>query len=557
MALASRARHSKNDRMGTIIIFQAKNIITMTPHRPEATHVAVRDGQILAVGTLEEVSGWGPYELDTSLADKVLMPGFVEGHCHLPEGGIWRYLYTGYHPRIDPNGRHWDGIGTIEGVIARMKELDAELSPDEALIAWGFDPIFLGARRPTRHDLDQVSTTRPIVMIHSNFHVLTANTAALDLAAFPDDLDMEGLVRGDDGRPSGELQEMAAMFPVMRRVGVDFRDLARHRPELYLFGKACIRAGVTTATDLYNSLPEEDLQTLLTVTAEPDFPVRIVPALNTLSAPPDEIVSRALELRDRSTDKLRLGQVKLMTDGSIQAFTARLLAPGYYSGAPNGIWNIAPEALDVLVEKLVAAGIQMHIHTNGDEATEVTLHAIEKALGRHNQPDHRHVLQHVQMARPNQFARMKALGLCANLFANHLYYFGDQHAAITMGPDRARRMNACRTALDMGVPLAIHSDAPVTPLAPLTTAWAAVNRLTGTGEVLGEAERITVAEALHAITLGAAYTLKLDHEIGSIEVGKRADFTVLEEDPTKVAPEALKDVPVWGTVLGGVVQPVI
>ena len=321
--------------MSGITVFAARNILTMTRHKPQATHVAVRDGHILAVGSLEEVSGWGSYELDTSLQDKVLMPGFVEGHCHLPEGGIWRYTYTGYHDRIDPDGTHWGGIGTIEGVIARMKEQEAKLDADEPLIAWGFDPIFLGERRPDRHDLDQVSATRPIIMIHSNFHVLTANTAALELADYSDDLDIEGIVRGADGKPNGELQEMAAMFPVMRRTNVDFRDLARHRPELYAFGKACKRAGVTTATDLFNSLPEEDLQTLLEVTAEPEFPARIVPALNSLSAPPDDIVARALELRALTTDKLRLGQVKLMTDGSIQAFTGRLLAPGYYNGAPQ------------------------------------------------------------------------------------------------------------------------------------------------------------------------------------------------------------------------------
>lgn len=547
---------NKKNTMSGITVFAAQKILTMTPHKPTATHVAVRDGSILAVGSLEEVAGWGPYELNTTFADKVLMPGFVEGHCHLPEGGIWRYTYTGYHARIDPDGKPWDGIDTIEGVIARMKEQEAKLGDGEPLIAWGFDPIFLGDRRPDRHDFDQVSATRPIIMIHSNFHVMTVNTAALELASFPDDLDIEGIVRDEHGAPNGELQEMAAMFPVMRRCNVDFRDLARFRPEILAFGKACKRAGVTTATDLYNSLPGEDLETLLTVTAEADFPVRIVPALNALSAPPDDIVARALELRNLSTDKLRLGQVKVMTDGSIQAFTGRLLAPGYYNGAPNGIWNIAPEQLEVLVEKLIAAGLQMHIHTNGDEATEVTLDAIEKAFQRHNQPDHRHVLQHVQMANPAQFRRMKALGLCANLFANHLFFFGDQHAAITMGPDRAERMNACRTALDTGVPLAIHSDAPVTPLGPLTTAWAAANRLTGSGKVLGPAERISVDEALYAITLGAAYTLHLDHEIGSIEVGKRADFAVLDQDPTTVAPEALKDVPVWGTVLGGRVHPV-
>jgi len=122
---------------------------------------------------------------------------------------------------------------------------------------------------------------------------------------------------------------------------------------------------------------------------------------------------------------------------------------------------------------------------------------------------------------------------------------------MTMGLDRAERIDACRSALDEGVALAIHSDAPVTPLAPLFTAWCAVNRVTPEGRVLGAAERIRVDEALHAITLGAAFTLKLDHEIGSIECGKRADFAVLEDDPTAVDPMALKDVRVWGTVLSG------
>jgi len=135
------------------------------------------------------------------------------------------------------------------------------------------------------------------------------------------------------------------------------------------------------------------------------------------------------------------------------------------------------------------------------------------------------------------------------------YYWGDQHRDITMGPDRAARMDACSTAERLGVRFAIHSDAPVTPLAPLFTAWCAVNRLTASGQVLGPNERITVASALHAITLGAAYTLKMDHLVGSIEPGKWADFAVLEDEPTKVAPEALKDGPVWGTVTGGEATP--
>jgi len=155
------------------------------------------------------------------------------------------------------------------------------------------------------------------------------------------------------------------------------------------------------------------------------------------------------------------------------------------------------------------------------------------------------------MADAAQFKRMAKLGVCANLFANHIYYWGDAHRELTMGPDRAFRMDACATALAHKVPMAIHSDAPITPLAPIFTAWCAVNRRTSSGQQLGEAECISVPDALYAITMGAAYTLSMDHLVGSIEVGKFADFCVLGEDPLAVAPEKLKDVPVLGTVIGG------
>jgi predicted amidohydrolase YtcJ len=119
------------------------------------------------------------------------------------------------------------------------------------------------------------------------------------------------------------------------------------------------------------------------------------------------------------------------------------------------------------------AGFQVHIHTNGDMATELALDVFEAVLADRPRPDHRHTLQHCQMADAAQFRRMAALGVCANLFANHIYYWGDAHYALTMGPDRAERMDGCATALRSGVPFAIHSDAPITPLGPLFTAWCA------------------------------------------------------------------------------------
>ena len=341
------------------------------------------------------------------------------------------------------------------------------------------------------------------------------------------------------------------MTPLGPHVGLDRGLLASDEPGLRAFARLCVRKGVTTAADLANLLPQSAVEMMRRVTGEDGFPARIVSLRVARELNPTELVDRALELRKLSSDRLRLGVIKIVVDGSIQGFSARLLPPGYYNGAPNGLWYIAPEQLREIFERALAAGIQVHSHTNGDEATELVLDTLALALRKHPSPDHRFTLQHCQLANAAQFRRMRSLGMCVNLFPNHHFYWGDQHFALTVGPERAERMNACATALANGVPLAIHSDAPVTPLGPLYTAWCAVNRLTASGRILGTEERISVADALRTITLGAAYTLGLDGEIGSIECGKQADFAVLEDDPTEIGGEHLKDVRIWGTVHGG------
>ena len=536
--------------MAGITVFEAKTIHTMDLNTPQATHVAVRDGRILAVGDATCADAWGDVTLDTTLRDTVLLPGFVEGHAHMMAGAIWDYTYAGYHDRIDPDGKLWKGLASPNDVVERLREADRVLPDKEPLIGWGFDPIFLPGDRLSRHDLDRVSTSRPIAIIYSNFHLMCVNSVALEIANYNAATNVEGVIKGEDGTPTGELQEMAAMFPIMRRLGIDFRALSQRESAIRSYAQVATRAGVTTVTDLYSQLEDEDLDTMIAITGEDDFPIRIVPAL-AASGDPASLAQRALDLKARSTEKLRLGAVKIMTDGSIQGWTARVKWPGYIGGQANGIWNMAPEQIAQTCAALHAAGVQMHIHVNGDEASEVVINALEEAMRANPWPSHRHVLQHGQLMGEDQFRRCKELGLCVNLFANHLWYFGDQHVALTVGPDRARRMNAVRSALDTGLTVAIHSDAPVTPLGPLFTAWCAVNRVTQSGQVLGEAQRISVPEALRAITLGAAQTLKLDAEIGSITPGKRADFAILGADPFEAKPEALKDVPILGTVMSG------
>ena len=536
-----------------ITIHEARKIITQNPARPLATHVAVRDGRILGAGSLSELAGWGEYRLDRTFAGKVLMPGLVEGHSHVAEGVQWRFVYCGFFDRTDPGGKTWQGVKSIDEVVMRLREANAA-APEARLplTGWALDPIYFGTRRMTRKDLDGVSTTRPIGIMHASGHIMNVNSKALELAGMlRRGINHPGIPLDDEGLPTGEMKGPEAMTPLGPHVGLDRGLLSSDEPGLRAFARLCVRAGVTTAADLANLLPQPAVDMMLRVTAEENFPARIVPLRIAREIGPAELVDRVLELRPLSTDRLRLGRIKIVVDGSIQGFSARLKAPGYYNGAPNGLWYVAPEQLREILERSLAGGVQVHCHTNGDEATDLVLDMMELALRKHPSPNHRFTLQHGQLANAAQFRRMRSLGMCINLFPNHHFHWGDQHYALTVGPERAERMNACATALAHGVPLAIHSDAPVTPLGPLFTAWCAVNRRTASGRVLGENERISVADALRTITLGAAFTLGLDDEIGSIECGKRADFAVLEDDPSEIGGERLKDVRIWGTVLGG------
>jgi predicted amidohydrolase YtcJ len=533
-------------------VLVAKKILTMNPAQPYATHVAIRDGRILSVGSRDDVKQWGDADIDDTFKDKVLMPGLVEGHCHLMEGAMWDAVYVGYHDRRGPDGVRRPGLQTLDAVIDRLRAAHDLMKDEQApLLAWGFDPIFFGTKRLSVKELDTVCTGRPIVVLHASVHLMNVNSSMLALAGIDSETDIDGIGKDADGEPTGELQEFAAMFPVYRLIGGGLSIAASEKKEaIWNFGRVAQLAGVTTATDLVNDFSERGNQNLRDITNDPAYPLRIVPAFAPQRCP-EGGPQRVLSAIGDNTDKLRFGPVKFIVDGSIQGFTARLKWPGYLNGKPNGLWLIPPSQFVDVFSPFHEAGLQLHIHTNGDEATELVLDALEKILDSHPRHDHRHTLQHCQMADASQLARAAKLGLCINFFSNHLYYWGDAHYEQTMGADRANRMDAAESARRLGIAFAFHSDAPITPLNPLFTAWCASQRETSSGRVLGASERVPVADALRAITLGAAYTLKMEHLVGSIEVGKFADFAVLEDDPGEVAPERLKDLQVWGTVLGG------
>ncbi|WP_333826430.1 amidohydrolase [Pararhodobacter sp.] len=537
--------------MEKTVVFRARKIITMDHNRPHATHVMVRGGRILAVGDADIATLWGGAPVDDRYADKVLMPGLIEAHAHVSAGGIFRFSYCGHYARLDPDGRNWPGATTADAIVERLREVAVRTEKGKPVVGFGFDPTRISATID-RDVLDRVSQEHPVLLIHSSMHVLVTNTAGLKVVGMEQGSNVPGVVSDRNGRATGELQEFAAMGPLMAHANVTFRALG-DEAGLRAYADLSRRVGVTTVTDMYAELEDEEVTRQLRITGEDSFPIRYVPAMNAMRKDPVLEAERALDLRAMSTDKLHLGRAKLFTDGSIQGWTAKLNAPGYYTGTDHGIWNMPVDDFRNAVKVLHRAGVKMHIHTNGDAASELACDAVAGALLGAGNADLRHTLEHVQLADRAQFERMRKLGLTVNLFGNHLYYFGDAHWEKTVGPDRAARMNACRDAAAVwGGNFAIHSDAPVTPMSPLFTAWCAVNRKTESGRVLGDTQQLSVEQAMYCITMGAAHVLKLDHEIGSISCGKRADFCVLEDDPLAAAPGALKDLRIAGTVLGGV-----
>jgi predicted amidohydrolase YtcJ len=538
-------------------IFTARKVVTMNPANPEVQAVAVRDGRILCAGSLQECQAWGPAEVDDRFANHVIIPGFVEAHGHTADSASELMPYVGYHPYPLSDGRTTTPIRSYDDLIERLKTEDSTLPPGEPLVANGFDPIYFpDLPRLSKRELDQVSSTRPVFVRHASGHLATVNTALLEAEGITKDSPTPGIGRDTDGELNGELQEAPAMtlataaFEKLMAAGLGARPIEIH-------AAMCRNAGVTTSTELIGMLliaPDQVKVWQDTVNA-PTFPARMVlynlPVMPGSTVDYNAVADAAVRLREIESDKLRAPGVKLVADGSIQGWTAVVMDPGYFTGEDHGLLMFSPEDMLVAVRAFHARKLNVHCHANGNGAVQMFIDAVEEVVRTDAWLDHRHVVQHSQMTTAAQYRRMGRIGLCANIFTNHIWYWGDQHYDFTMGPERTRGMWACRTALDNNVPLSFHSDSGVTPVGHLMTMWCAVNRVTPSGRVLGEYEKITPYEALYAATIGGAFQLHMDHEIGSIEAGKFADFAVLKDSPLDVDPMGIRDIEVWGTVVGG------
>jgi predicted amidohydrolase YtcJ len=323
------------------------------------------------------------------------------------------------------------------------------------------------------------------------------------------------------------------------------------------------RGGITTIADMgvgayFGFEGEVAIQKTAFDTEDTPFRTILVPAV--IDPTPEQglesMVETFKEYQALSSAKVRIPpQVKLLADGAFFAQYMRMNPPGYIDGH-EGKWLTPPDDLAAAMKAFWNQGFQIHVHVNGDEGLDVVLDTLVMLLDQKPRFDHRFTLHHVGYSTNDQLRRAASLSVAISAQPYYLWALSDAYAEHGLGYDRASQMSRLGSMVENGIPLSLHSDFTMAPAAPLTLAWVAVNRITAEGSLMAPQERLSVEQALRAVTIDAAFALRMESEIGSIVAGKRADFTVLEQDPFEVPAIELKDLEIWGTVFEGRVFPI-
>jgi predicted amidohydrolase YtcJ len=528
-------------------IFLNATVITMAREGDIAEAVAVREDKIIAVGSNNDIRKLvGPATKAIDLAGKTLLPGFYAAHDHFPSSGRVA-LYD-----VDLNSPPIGTIRTMDDIVAALREKVARTPRGKWVVGRGYDDTLIKEQRhPTRDDLDRASTEHPIWIVHTSGHLGVANSLALKLAEVTKDTPQPegGRIRIDPqtGEPNGVIEERTSLVSRLTPALTHEQRLETIR----LCDHEYLAKGVTTTyiagggAGIVPDLAEARNRNWLHLRAKAMF------AGSSTKPMPLEQAARLTPF----AEFVRASGVKFWHDGSLQGFTGFLTAP--YATQPEGRTEYvgypsrSREKLVELIRPYHRAGYQVAIHANGDAAIDDVLAAFAQVQKEFPREDARHRIEHCQTPREDQLDRIKELGITPSFFVGHVYYWGDRHRDIFLGPERAGRISPLASALARGIRFTIHNDTPVTPVDPLLLVWCSVNRITRDGKLLGDGQRISAFASLRAVTADAAWQNFEEASKGTIEVGKLADFVVLAENPLQIDPLGIKDIPILETIVAG------
>ena len=525
------------------LIISSNKVILMTEKESaQPLSVAIKNKKIIWIGSHEDAKNIQGEHVD--FGNQAVLPGYIDAHGHASYLAFATQVANIASP---PVGK----INNIQDLQTELKNFiqDSGLQPGEWLMGLGYDDSLLAEQRhPTKDDLDEVSTEHPIYLIHVSAHLGAANSLGLSLAKINSKTQDPpgGKIRRYDNslEPNGVFEETAA-YPLQQLAMSAYKDpigSVKKAMEIYA------RNGITTAQDGASSLETIGLMQAADAQNMIDIDVISYPiGQNGL----DENLN-ALNFGSY-TGRVKVGGIKLILDGSPQGKTAYLTEP-YYKPPHNesksykGYPLIPQTEVSEWVKKYADLNIPIMAHANGDAAADMLIKAVKNA---EIESDHRTIMIHAQTVREDQLDLMKELEIIPSYFSTHTFYWGDWHRDSVFGIDRAMRISPTKSTLNRDMPFTVHNDAPVVPPDMIRLLWSSTNRLTRSGKILGDQQKISTYDALKAMTLNAAYQHFEDDIKGSIEVGKLADLVVLSEDPLAMPAASLLNLKVIATYSHG------
>ncbi len=512
-----------------------------------AEALAVTDGRISAIGTTEDlVSSRTQATEVVDLRGATVLPGLIEPHTH-PDLCAQMYAW------VDISGfTH----SQVDGVERALEDAIAAAAPGEWIYAFGLDFMLTdGLGVWDRDRLDAMAPANPLVVMIQSMHTLYVNSAAFAAAGIDEDTPQPSggghWATDHNGRLNGKIEEQTAMGPFLRNGLPDPTEVRDQIREQY---RRYAAVGITTlglagafgGPDQFGVFPD--------LAAEPDVALRVVAYLRHQQA------LKAGGGPSTTNDAFRIAGVKLWYDGSPYTGTMLLDEPyletdlccctlGIEPGT-SGRANFDPDELTDILGELHGRGWQVLTHAQGDRACREILDLYDSVLPP-DAGDHRWRLEHCALITDADLARAAGIGVSPSFHVDHVRYYGPELASDIIGPERAEGLMPVKSALDHGHRPSLHADSPMYPPGPLRLAGTAASRHTRLGEPLAPHQAISVEAAIKAVTIDAAWQLRMEDEIGSIEVGKRADLVVLDAHPMRSAPTDLEHIGVTGTWLGG------
>ncbi|WP_347358613.1 amidohydrolase [Bdellovibrio sp.] len=535
------------------------SILTMNDAQPSAQAIAVTQGKIIAVGNQQEVMKLKNKKTRlTDLKGATLLPGFVDPHSHVSGVGLQAASANLLPP---PDGAN-SSIADIQKTLTDyIKSSENSKKYGGLVMGFGYDDSQLAEKRhPRRDELDSVSSTLPIVIMHQSGHIGVMNSKALELAGITSSSPNPpgGIIvrKANSQEPSGVLQENAyflALHKVMPTL-TEEQSLAmlEEGQKLYLkYGYTTIQDGRSSPDQLKTFIAASKKKRLLAdIVSYPDI---LMTGTDKLLKPPYyHNISRTPQYQNH----FRLGGVKVTLDGSPQGKTAWLTKPYYIP--PEGEkkdyagYGVVDDAKLIQVyEQALSNRWQILTHSNGDRATDQMITAMEAAQKKFPHVEVRPVLIHGQVLRKDQVAKIKALGIIPSLFPMHTFYWGDWHRTSVLGPERAENISPTGWVLEQKMIFTTHHDAPVVLPDSMRILSATVTRKTRSGYTLGKNHKVDVLTALKAMTLWSAYQHWEEKSKGSLENGKLADFVILAKNPLQVPESELEKIQVLETIKEG------